>query len=164
MSVETPPDILAPLLWLEGSWGSKEPGTGSFPTINQFQYREELQIKFTGQPMLDFSSRTFHAVSNKLMHRETGFMKVNPDKKVGLVLSHNFGLTSVEEGNVEAENSLQLDSTYIGRIAFCKSPHVTSIRRRFELTESGTLLQTVYMETENTPLTKHLETEYVRTQ
>ncbi|XP_023342167.1 THAP domain-containing protein 4 [Eurytemora carolleeae] len=123
------PDVLTPLYWLAGTWKSKDFGQGTYPTIKDFQYKDELVISCTGQPLLDFSSRTFHAVSNKMMHRETGFIKIK-DK--------------------------------LGRIEFTKSPHVTKIQRKLRLLDTGELEQTVFMATENTPLTQHLQVTYTK--
>jgi len=111
------PEIIQPLLWLEGKWltSPESLGTGEYPTINNFSYSEELSIKFSGQPMLDYSSVTSHPVSGKPMHRESGFIRINGNQDVSLVLAHNFGLTSMEEGKLDGkENILCLASSNLG--------------------------------------------------
>ena len=76
-------------------------------------------------------------------------------------MSHNFGLTSIEEGNLE-DKRLSLKSTSISRMEFAKEPRVTELQRTFEMVDEKSLLQTVLMATTKTSLTKHLEARYVR--
>jgi hypothetical protein len=159
------PAVIEPLAWLIGTWKTVAPAAGSYPSIATFAYHDELRISWTGQPMLEFSSRTTSAVTGQPMHRETGFLRVNPSRAVALILSHNFGLSSVEEGvcggEGEGERCLELESTSIGRMGWTKEPRVSKIKRVFTLTESNRLRQTVFMATEQqTELTQHLEAEY----
>lgn len=154
------PSNVRPLAWLLGTWKTVRPGGGSYPGIIGFAYHDELVVSWRGQPMLEFTSRTSSATTGQPMHRETGFLRINADRAVALVLSHNFGLTSVEEGTCGDATRLELESTSIGRMAWTKEPRVLKIRRVLSLTEKNTLLQTVFMATERTELTQHLETEY----
>jgi hypothetical protein len=155
------PAVIEPLAWLVETWKTVAPAAGSYPSIAPFAYHDELRISWTGQPMLEFSSRTTSAATGQPMHRETGFLRVNPNRAVALILSHNFGLTSVEEGVCgEGERCLELESTSIGRMGWTKEPRVSKIKRVFTLTESNRLRQTVFMATEQTGLTQHLEAEY----
>ena len=66
---------------------------GVYPTIQPFEYGEELRFEHAGQPMLNFASFTWHAEKKTAMHQERGFLRVKPDGsgKVALLLAHNFG-------------------------------------------------------------------------
>jgi hypothetical protein len=154
------PPHLQRLSWLIGTWKTSLPGAGSYPGIADFAYHDTLTVAWCGQPMLEFSSRTTHAVSGQPMHRETGFLRLNPGSgAVALILSHNFGLSTVEEGTVGDEHVLELGSSSIGRMAWTKEPRVVRLKRMFALSDK-TLVQKVYMATERTELTQHLEAKY----
>ena len=92
----------------------------------------------------------------------SGFLRFKPDtSQVSLLLSHNFGLSTIEEGYLEGK-CLTLKSTSISRMEFAKEPRVTELQRSFQLVDENILLQTVFMATSKTSLTKHLEARYVR--
>ena len=155
------PDIVKSLTWLLGSWRCENLGQGNFPTIQDFKYGEEINFSNVGQPMLNYSSFTWHPELKFPMHQENGFLRIKPGTdEVSLVLSHNFGITSIEEGKNEEGKSLKLKSKEIARMSFAKEPSVTQLEREFVLLDEKTLKQTVFMATRNTPLTKHLEATY----
>ncbi|XP_008549240.1 peroxynitrite isomerase THAP4 [Microplitis demolitor] len=155
-------DALKSLAWLEGTWKT-EAGKGKFPTIKSFGYHEEIRFTSIGQPMLNYESQTWHPEKKTPMHREVGFLKIIPGtNKVKFILSHNFGLTTIEEGVVDAQR-IKLDSTSIARVTEgTKDPAVTQLRREFFGNEN-TLEQIVYMATTNTQeLTEHLRATYIK--
>ncbi|XP_006750816.1 THAP domain-containing protein 4 [Leptonychotes weddellii] len=47
--------VVEPLSWMLGTWLSDPPGAGTFPTLQPFQYLEEVYISHVGQPVLNFS-------------------------------------------------------------------------------------------------------------
>lgn len=47
--------VVEPLSWMLGTWLSDPPGAGTFPTLQPFQYLEEVHISHVGQPVLNFS-------------------------------------------------------------------------------------------------------------
>lgn len=108
-------NALKPLAWLEGIWHIENVGFGKFPTIMPFRYCEELIFASVGQPMFNYSAQSWHSEKLNPMHRESGFLRVIPDtNKVMLVLAHNFGLTTIEEGEMEHQ-AVKLVSTNISR-------------------------------------------------
>lgn len=112
--------------------------------------------------MLNFSSLSRHPEKQTPMHQERGFLRIKPDSnQVAFVVSHNFGLTSLEEGTHNAEKKeIVLETVNLTRISFAKPPHVKSIKRVLRLVEPDTLEVTLYMETDSTPLTQHLQAVY----
>ena len=155
------PKPVEPLEWLIGTWRCEDSAQGSFPTINDFKYGEELTFSNVGQPMLNMSSFTWHPEKKVPMHQETGFLRIKPGtNQVCLVLSHNFGITTVEEGTLDG-HSISFESTNIGRMSFAKEPEVKKLCRGLKL-DGEILTQTIFMETSKTPLTKHLEVTYVK--
>merc|ERR1719462_717026 len=151
------PNLIEPLSWLIGTWRCENDGKMDYPTKKPFDYCEEISVTNVGQPMLNYKSMSWHPQLKFPMHQETGFLRFKPDTlQVSLLLSHNFGLTSIEEGYLE-DKCLTLKSTSISRIGYAKEPHVTELQRTFMLVDENSLLQTVLMATTKTSLAKHLE-------
>ncbi|XP_008136705.2 peroxynitrite isomerase THAP4 isoform X1 [Eptesicus fuscus] len=152
--------VVEPLSWMLGTWLSDPPGAGTFPTLQPFQYLEEVHISHVGQPMLNFSFNAFHPDTRKPMHRECGFIRLEPDtNKVAFVSAQNTGIVEVEEGEVNGQE-LCIASHSIARISFAKEPHVEQITRKFRLNSEGKLEQTVSMATTTQPMTQHLHITY----
>ncbi|XP_043989898.1 THAP domain-containing protein 4 isoform X2 [Gambusia affinis] len=120
--------ILKPLSWLLGTWESDEPGEGTFPTIKPFRYTEKLYFSHVGQPVINFTFNAFHAESNKPLHRECGFIRIQPGtNRVAFIIAQNSGLVEIEEGELTG-NQLKLQSQSLGRISFAKEPHVQQVK------------------------------------
>lgn len=122
-------EALRPLAWLEGAWRTENTGEGKFPTITSFNFCEEINFSSIGQPMLNYTGQSWHPEKKTPMHREVGFLKIIPGtNKVSLVLAHNFGLATIEEGQVN-ENEIKLKSTSIARVSEgCKDPAVLQVK------------------------------------
>ncbi|CAH1365286.1 peroxynitrite isomerase THAP4-like [Tenebrio molitor] len=152
-------EALKPIAWLIGRWKSLK-AEGSYPTIKPFEYCEEILFESLGQPLINYTSRTWHLGTSNPMHLESGFLRIKPGTNdVALMVAHNFGLTTLEEGTV-CKNEIKCKSTSMSRMSFAKEPAVVSIERLFALTEDGNLEITVWMETNKVPLTQHLKALY----
>ncbi|XP_069069729.1 peroxynitrite isomerase THAP4 isoform X1 [Pleurodeles waltl] len=159
---EAPPlnPAVQPLAWMLGSWVAEPPGNGTFPTICPFRYLEEVQISHVGQPVLNFTFNAFHPDSRKPLHRECGFIRLQPDtNRVAFISAQNTGIVEVEEGELNGQE-LTIASHSIARMSFAKEPHVEQITRKFCLNAEGKLEQTVSMATSTQPLTQHLHITY----
>jgi hypothetical protein len=132
------PGVLAPLI---GTFAGT--GAGEFPTVEPFRYREEVTFASNGSPVLAYRQRTRDPDSDRPMHAEDGFLRLAGATRVELVLAHSFGLTEVQEGDIEVEGTsggvlrLRLASTAIG-VAGSAKP-VDAVRR--ELTLDGDVLR-----------------------
>ncbi|XP_048746895.1 peroxynitrite isomerase THAP4-like [Ostrea edulis] len=146
-----------PLEWLIGKW--KGQGKGIYPTIQDFDFLEELEFFHVGQPMLQFSFYSVNKETNKPLHREIGFIRIKPGtNQIACISSHNNGVSEMAEGTV-AGQIVSLESHTIGRMTFGKDPKTVKLKRTFTL-DGDTLHQVVYMETDTVPLTEHLRTTY----
>ncbi|KAM8838650.1 peroxynitrite isomerase THAP4 [Synchiropus picturatus] len=155
------PAIL-PLDWLIGTWKSDEPGEGCFPSIEPFRYTEELHFTHVGQPVINFAFNAFHAESKKPLHRECGFIRMQPGtNRVAFIIAQNSGLVEIEEGELTGQQ-LCLQSCAVARTSFAREPHVQQISRVLQLRPDGRLEQTVSMSTDNQPLMQHLHITYCR--
>ncbi|XP_043273042.1 peroxynitrite isomerase THAP4-like [Venturia canescens] len=151
------------LSWLEGTWRTETIAQGQFPTIKPFTYCDEIKFISIGQPMLNFEAQSWHPEKKNPMHREVGFLKVIPESnKVALVVSHNFGLTTIEEGFI-GDNEIKLESVSIARMSQgTKEPGVTKLKRELKLVGND-LEQIVHMATTTTPeYAEHLRARYVK--
>ncbi len=65
------PNTVAPLSWLIGTWRCENSGRGVYPTIQSFNYGEEITFANVGQPMLNYSAFSWHPelkVSNTIKY------------------------------------------------------------------------------------------------
>lgn len=92
---ELHPDV-AHLACLLGTWRGK--GAGVYPTIESFDYYEEITIGHVGKPFLAYSQKTRHAVSNLPLHAETGYLRPVGNDHVELVIAQPTGIIEVHEG------------------------------------------------------------------
>jgi hypothetical protein len=65
---------VAPLGFLLGTWRGR--GRGFFPTIEPFEYLEEIEHWLVGKPFVGYLQRTRHAETQLPLHGESGFWRV----------------------------------------------------------------------------------------
>ncbi|MCJ8740427.1 hypothetical protein PDJAM_G00058880 [Pangasius djambal] len=137
------------------SSGSAESGNRHEGKESRFQQRYGINVC-----VLRFNA--FHAESKKPLHRESGFIRIQPGtSNVAFIIAQNSGLVEIEEGELEGQK-LTLQSRAVARTSFAKQPYVQQISRVFQLRSDGRLEQTVFMALENQPLTQHLHITYRR--
>ncbi|MEV4235016.1 MULTISPECIES: peroxynitrite isomerase [unclassified Nocardia] len=152
-SVAPHPDI-APLAPLLGTW--RGPGHGEYPTIESFDYVEEIKFGHLGRPFLTYRQRTRAADGSRPMHAETGYLRCPRPDHVELILAHPTGITEICEGSltiVDGELRMEFESTSIGRSSTAKV--VTALGRSIVLT-GDTIEYTLRMAAVGEPLTHHL--------
>lgn len=112
--------------------------------------------------MFNFLSTSRHPEKQKPMHQERGFLRIQPGtNELAFVVSHNFGLTSLEAGTYDPEKKeITLETVNLMRISFAKPPYVKKMKRVIKLLSADVLEIILYMETDNTPLTEHLHAVY----
>jgi hypothetical protein len=83
-----------PLDHLAGRWVGE--GSGDYPTIEPFTYREVLEIiAIPGRPLATWRSTTTDGATGEARHSEVGFLRPG-DERAELVLAHGFGVTPAE--------------------------------------------------------------------
>jgi THAP4-like, heme-binding beta-barrel domain len=105
---EIPPNIhpsCAPLAWLIGTWAGN--GHGEYPTIEDFQFGQELLFQQDGRPFIHFMSRSW-IVDAQGSHvreaaQETGFIRPQEDRTLEVVMTHNTGFVEIWHGELHPD-------------------------------------------------------------
>jgi hypothetical protein len=154
--IHTSLDHLAGLL---GTWSGE--GTGQYPTIEDFSYREELVFGHGGKPFLTYAQRTWSSTGAPL-HVETGYIRCPDADRVEFVVAQPTGVAEVHEGTLRAVGDaveVDLATTSVGLTATAKP--VTAVRRRFRL-DGDRLEVALDMAAVGRELSLHLESRLTR--
>ncbi|WP_134427606.1 peroxynitrite isomerase [Mycobacterium ulcerans] len=122
-------DALAPLL---GTWAGQ--GAGEYPTIEPFEYLEEVVFSHVGKPFLVYAQKTRAVADGTPLHAETGYLRVPKPGQVELVLAHPSGITEIEVGTYSASGGvieMEMVATAIGMTPTAKE--VTALSRSFRM-------------------------------
>jgi hypothetical protein len=150
------PDLeaLAPLL---GTWAGR--GTGKYPTIQTFEYLEEVVFSHVGKPFLVYTQKTKAVADGRPLHAETGYLRVPKPGRVELVLAHPNGITEIDAGTYSVTGDVgdvievELSSTAIGLAPTAKK--VNELGRSLRVAGDD-LSYTVRMGAVGQPLQDHL--------
>ena len=131
MTADLHPDLeaLAPLL---GTWAGR--GEGKYPTIEPFEYLEEVVFSHVGKPFLAYAQKTRAVADGKPLHAEIGYLRVPQPGRVELVLAHPNGITEIDAGTYAVTDDVievELSSTAIGLAPTAKE--VTALGRSFRV-------------------------------
>ena len=111
----------APLAWLLGTWQGN--GHGDYPTIEGFQFGQELIFTHDGRPFFHYFSRAWilDADGEKVRDAalETGFLRCPEAGKVEMLLTHNTGFVEIFYGTAEG-GKLDLTTDAVARTETAK--------------------------------------------
>lgn len=157
MAFEIPSDLhadLVPLAFLLGQWHGN--GHGDYPTIDAFQFRQELGFTHDGRPFLHYFSRTWLVDADgedvRPLAIETGFFRAKPDGVLEVVLAHPTGFAEIYYGKVDGAK-VELATDAVARTATAKE--YTGGHRLYGLVE-GDLLWTFDMAAVGQPIQPHI--------
>lgn len=137
---------------LIGTW--RGDGAGEYPTIDSFEYTEEVTFTDIGKPFLHYVQRTW-SPAGVPMHTETGYLRVVDGTAIEFVLAQPTGQTELAEGQLSSTaNGLSCSLTSkVTNSASAKQ--VDATERRLEL--AGNVLTTRFaMAAVGVPMTHHL--------
>jgi hypothetical protein len=93
----------AKVAWLLGTWQGN--GHGDYPTIEPYQFGQELIFTHDGRPFFHYLSRAWivDEAGEKVRDAalETGFLRCRPEGRMELLLSHNTGFVELWYGEAD---------------------------------------------------------------
>jgi hypothetical protein len=153
MAADLHPDLqaLAPLL---GVWEGR--GSGKYPTVEPFDYVEEVVFSHVGKPFLVYGQKTRAVTDGKPLHAETGYLRAPQPGRVEMVLAHPSGITEIEVGTYTADGTtIELDMTTSNVGLTPTAKEVTALGRHFRV-DGDELSYSLQMGAVGQPLQHHL--------
>ena len=151
---------LAPLRFLLGRWEGV--GVGGYPTIESFQFGQELSFGHNGKPYLIYVSRTWLLDAEgrpvRPLAREAGFWRPQPENGVEVVLAHPTGITEIYLGEVSG-TKIELATDLVARTSSAKE--VSAGRRLYGMAGED-LAYAFDMAAVGQPLQPHLSAQLKR--
>jgi hypothetical protein len=159
-AVEPHPD-LAPLAFLLGRWEGA--GVGGYPTIESFQFGQEISFSHNGKPYLYYVSRTWlldaEGAPGRPLAMETGFWRPQPEGKVEVLLAHPTGVVEIYLGEVTG-TKIEMATDAVVRTSSAKE--VRAGRRLYGLVGGGDLAYAYDLAAVGQPLQSHLSAQLKR--
>lgn len=134
-----PHPAIEPLNFLLGRWEGF--GKGDYPTIEAFDFIQEVTFSHNGKPFLIYSSRSWRketdgdgrVTKGRPMGMENGFWRPQPDGGVEVVLAHPTGITEIYVGRVD-DTRVEIVTDAVARTQSAKP--VTAGKRLYGLIDS----------------------------
>ncbi len=149
-----------PYAFMLGTWRGR--GEGSYPTIDDFTYLEEITFGHVGgaawraRPFLAYGQKTKHAETGLPLHAEAGYWRFPEAGRVELVIVHPTGLLESLSGTVELTgDGATFELACPDVVTTASAVEVERTVRRFRF-EGDTVSYDVAMAAVGQPLTHHL--------
>ncbi len=118
------PPELAPLAGFIGTWRGE--GRGTYPTIADFAYGEEICLRAPGRPFLVYEQRTWSLEDGRPLHAEAGYWRPKPDGRIEILVAQATGMVEVDEGTL-GDGRIRVASRAVASAG--TGPEVTSVER-----------------------------------
>src|SRR5579864_5694820 len=151
---------LAPLAFLLGRWEGA--GVGGYPTIESFQFGQEIEFGHNGKPFLSYVSRTWRLDEEGRiglpLGTESGYWRPRPDNQVEVMLAHPTGIVEIYLGEITGTR-IEMATDVVARTATAKE--VTAGHRLYGLA-GGDLAYAYDLAAVGQPLQPHLSAQLKR--
>ncbi len=149
---------LRELAFLAGTWSGR--GHGEYPTIDDFDYHEEITIaQLPGKPVLTYHQRTRRVGTDEPLHSEFGYFRWAGAGRAELVLAQPTGIAEVHAGSIDGTH-LHLRALAVGRTP--TAVDVEDVERHIEV-DGDTMAYRLSMAAVGHPLQVHLRATLSRT-
>ncbi len=154
-------DDLLPLLPLVGVW--RGTGKGGYPTIEDFDFAQEMRFSHDGRPFLAYESRSWlidpDGVPVRPLAREVGWWRPRRDDGLEVLITQPTGLMELYAGRSVGTTRWDLISDAVVRSPSAKD--VTGAELVYGIVD-GDLLYAMDMQAVGEPLQPHLSARLVR--
>lgn len=144
----------APIAFLLGRWEGR--GHGDYPTIETFEYGQEVVFSQNGKPFFFYTSRTWlldaEGTAVRPLAMESGFWRPRPGNELEVVLAHPTGFAEIWYGSIEGAK-IEIDTDLVARTKTAKE--YTAGKRLYGLVD-GALMYAYDMAAVGQPLQPHL--------
>ncbi len=146
---------LEPLAFLLGTWRGR--GRGDYPTIESFEYDEEITFSHVGKPFLVYHQRTWD-LDGRPLHTEMGYVRPVGTDGAEFVIAQPTGITEIHAGPLDGQTP-RLATQSVGVSPTAKE--VRAVARTISV-DGDTMTYRLDMEAVGQPLQFHLEAELRR--
>lgn len=119
--------MTTPISFLAGVWRGS--GHGEFPTMDDFDYEEEVSFHELGLPSLIYQQRAWSRTDREVLHVEAGIWRSGPEGAliVSVALPR---VTEISEGRI-ADGVIRLATTHVARAE--SGAGLVAVRRTYEI-------------------------------
>jgi THAP4-like, heme-binding beta-barrel domain len=139
-----------PLAFLLGTWRGE--GHGHYPTIEPFDYVEEITFGHVGKPWLAYQQRTRHATEDRPLHAESGYLRPVGLGRLEVVMAYPTGHVEVADGTIDGTG---IDWKTRTLVATGTAKRVDEVKRTLRV-DGDLLSYEMAMAAVGVPLTPHL--------
>lgn len=119
--------MATPISFLAGVWRGS--GHGEFPTMEDFDYEEEVSFIDLGLPSLVYRQRAWSPADGEVLHIEAGIWRASPEGE--LIISVALPrVTEISEGRI-ADGVIRLATTAVARAA--SGAGLVAVQRTYEV-------------------------------
>jgi hypothetical protein len=161
--IEIPADLhpdCVPLAWMLGTWEGA--GVGGYPTIEEFQFGQEIEFSHNGKSFIAYASRTWRLDAEggptEPLATEAGFWRPRPNNELEVVLAHPTGIAEIWLGEI-AGTKIEMRTDVVARTASAKE--YTAGHRLYGFVD-GDLLWAYDMAAVGQPLQSHISARLKR--
>ncbi len=157
----TGPELHPALTHLAGLLGVWQGGgSGSYPTIDDFSYTEEVSFGHVGKPFLSYTQKTRNVESGMPLHAESGYLRAT-DSGLEFVIAQPTGIIEILVAPTPTTAAWELD---FRPVVLSTSPTAVDVAgtERHVVLAGDSLSYSMAMAAAGEPMTHHLSASLKR--